>query len=83
MSSDNLKRYDQRFHVKQGADTTFKCDFSKATFVDLKKALWSHNKTLKKCPICAKIFPTPEPLETHEKTVHEKENQKTRLTETL
>ena len=26
-SIDNLKRHDIRFHITQGTDTTFKCDF--------------------------------------------------------
>ena len=28
-SSTNLKRHDQRFHLKQGSDNEFKCDFCK------------------------------------------------------
>ena len=37
-SSTNLKRHDQRFHLKQGTDNTFKCDFCNEIFAEKKKA---------------------------------------------
>ena len=48
-SIDNLKRHDQRFHITQGTDTTFKCDFCNGKFAD-KGRLCDHIKnTHKKC----------------------------------
>ena len=55
-SIDNLKRHDQRFHITQGTDTTFKCDFCNGKFAD-KGRLFDHIKiTHKKCSLCAKTF---------------------------
>ena len=36
-SSTNLKRHDQRFHLKQGKDSAFKCDFCNEIFAEKKK----------------------------------------------
>ena len=38
-SSTNLKRHDQRFHLKRGTDNEFKCDFRNEIFADRKKAI--------------------------------------------
>ena len=39
-SSTNLKRHDQRFHLKQGLGNEFKCDFCNEIFAEKKKYLW-------------------------------------------
>ena len=76
---DNLKRHDQRFHIKQGTDTTFKCDFCNEIFED-KRRLCDHIKTThKKCSFCAKISPTAESLEIHQNAVHRKGKSKHKI----
>ena len=47
-SSTNLKRHDQRFHLNQGTDNEFKCDFCNEIFAE--KQLNDHKRnTHKKC----------------------------------
>ena len=63
----------------QGTDTTFKCYFCNEKLSD-KGRLCDHiKKTHKKCSFCAKIFPTAEPLETHENAVHRKGKTKHKI----
>ena len=56
-SSPNSKRHDQMFHLKQGTDTEFQCDFCNEIF-DNKRKLHYHIQNIHKiCSLCARIFP--------------------------
>ena len=68
----NLKRHDQRFHLKLGTDSEFKCDFCHDIFADKTKLSDHTIKIHKKWTICAKLFSTTESLETHAIAVHKK-----------
>ena len=71
-----MNRHDQRFHLRQGTDNEFKCDFCNETFAD-KIMLCDHIPNIhKKCTLCAKMFPTTDSLETHVLAVHKKRKSK-------
>ena len=74
-----MKRHDQRFHLKQGSNTEFKCDFCNNIFVD-KRTLYDHIQNIsKKCTLCARIFPTNKSLESHETAIHKKGRSKHKI----
>ena len=75
----NLKRHDQRFHLKLGSNSEFKCDFCNDIFAD-KNKLTDHALNFhKKCPLCAKRFSTMESFETHDIAVHKKRKTKHKI----
>ena len=75
----NLKRHDQRFHLKLGTNSEFKCDFCNDIFAD-KNKLTDHALNFhKKCPLCAKRFSTTESLESHDIAVHKKRKTKHKI----
>ena len=74
-----MKRHDQRFHLKQGTDNAFKCDFCNEIFAEKRKLNDHIGNIHKKCSLCERIFTTNKSLESHETAVHKKRQSKHKI----
>ena len=71
-----MTRQDQIFHLRQGTDNEFKCDFFTETFAGIIELCDHITNKHKKCTLFANTFPNTESLETHVLAVHKKGQSK-------